>query len=475
MKIVLEVTSFPQSKFIELLRNSIGENELIMLSKYPSWLEVNFEEFYGKTRVYGYDEFETYQNFYPDRAESNAILQLTHSILNDHQIMMLGDRASFRKKEGIGITHYSRLICKLTAAFLNFLTKEQPDCIYFRITPHNHQELVLAKVAEFLKVPVLVAEYSQLPWRQLLAVGYDKSRQYLDFPLKLTNSSTKEEGKLIERHFDALSSKYEAAIPVYERDRLKKSRGKFFSLRREIQRKWNWKRPYLFWNKIRTYKSYVKYSQDPDFSQPYIVFFLQYQPERSTLPEGFGFAQQLLAIEALRVATPDDIMIYVKEHPSTFTNRCDILHRNPSYYRDINDIEGVQLIQMEITPFELTDHSLVVCTTTGTNGKEALIRGKPVVYFGHTVYKEGYGIHKFDTVDKLTQFISESPRLQKDKIIVEAKKQILSTLKKSVPALDFNESSSKYEFYSDKYKDDAELKIVEYILLNGIEDVVIKV
>ena len=76
------------------------------------------------------------------------------------------------------------------------------------------------------------------------------------------------------------------------------------------------------------------------------VFFLHFQPERTTLPEGYGFAQQLAAIIALDGALPEGTKLYVKEHPTTFTHDCMWKERLPFWYRLIDKFTKVQLVSI---------------------------------------------------------------------------------------------------------------------------------
>lgn len=464
MKIIIEATSFNQDEFIELLRGSLGNHKLYLFSKYKSWFKQDVSEFRGNVKLLDYADFETYKNL-EIHPKPEGFAEFIRSVLDDHQVMMLSDRTSLFKKEGLGNANYTRLLIKITSALYQFLIDEKPDLMYFRITPHNYQEVVLAKAADFLNIPVLVAEFCPIQWRHMLALGWGKKRYYCDFTDSIKGLDVAEEKKLLKRYYETIRSSYSKAIPEYEKERLKKNKGKFVSLKREMLRKANWKRPHLFINKLRCFRKYNELCKIKVPEKKYVVFFLHYQPERTTLPEGFGFAQQIWAIQLLRSQLPEEIVVLVKEHPSTFTNKCDPLQRTPSYYDDINDMHGVSLIDLNVNPFDLMEKAVFTASIAGTIGREALLRGKPVVFFGHYNLKNQYGLHFYKDIDSLNNFIESAVSgFNAGKIYREVIEQLNDKISKSVPGLPANYTFESQKFYDKAYKNVAELKIIIELL-----------
>ena len=81
--------------------------------------------------------------------------------------------------------------------------------------------------------------------------------------------------------------------------------------------------------------TYNKFSLEDDF----IYYGLHYEPERSTLPDGGDFHDQLIAILKLRELVPNEIKIYIKEHPSVFVKSIwGYRGRSPLLYRLINEM-----------------------------------------------------------------------------------------------------------------------------------------
>jgi hypothetical protein len=141
------------------------------------------------------------------------------------------------------------------------------------------------------------------------------------------------------------------------------------------------KRRYLNYN----YAKHCEYS--PDLTQKYIYFGLHYEPERSTNPDGHEFHDQVLALIKLRSILPDNVLIYVKEHPSQFYKSMrGPQGRSPLFYAQLKNIRGVKLIGLNIHSMALSKNALFVSTITGSLGNEAAILGKRVLIFGDAWY-----------------------------------------------------------------------------------------
>lgn len=141
------------------------------------------------------------------------------------------------------------------------------------------------------------------------------------------------------------------------------------------------KRRYLSYN-------YAKYCEHfPDLKQKYVYFGLHYEPERNTNPDGHEFHDQVLALIKLRSILPDDVLIYVKEHPSQlYKFMRGPQGRSPLFYAQLKNICGVRLIGMEVHSMTLIRNALFVSTITGSLGNESAILGKRVLIFGDAWY-----------------------------------------------------------------------------------------
>ncbi len=136
-----------------------------------------------------------------------------------------------------------------------------------------------------------------------------------------------------------------------------------------------------------------------DFAVPekFVVFMLHFQPERTTLPEGYRYAQQLFALREISDALPSGWKLLVKDHPSIFRNRFVPAVRSNKFYEAIAGMENTVLVPLATDPFELIDKAEAVATITGTVGLESIVRGTPAVVFGAAQYRAAPGVIEADS------------------------------------------------------------------------------
>ncbi|MEL6679532.1 MAG: hypothetical protein AAFQ51_12560 [Pseudomonadota bacterium] len=124
---------------------------------------------------------------------------------------------------------------------------------------------------------------------------------------------------------------------------------------------------------------------DPD--RPYVYVPLHLQPEMTTDLLGGAYADQLLMLEELRRALPDDIEIYAKENPKQQS-----FMREPSFFKRLSAIPGVRYLPPTIPSFALARGARAIATVTGTAGWEGVQIGKPVILFGLGWYMRMPGV-----------------------------------------------------------------------------------
>lgn len=133
----------------------------------------------------------------------------------------------------------------------------------------------------------------------------------------------------------------------------------------------------------------------PDLKRPFVYMALHYQPEASTVPQAGGYENQLLMAQMLHATLPDDVLIYVKEHP----RQSAVQKRSVRFYEDFLAIPKVRLVPRGFDTFLLRECSRATVTATGTAGFEGLFRGKPVFLFGHCYYQYAPGVYRIHTVE----------------------------------------------------------------------------
>jgi hypothetical protein len=201
---------------------------------------------------------------------------------------------------------------------------------------------------------------------------------------------------------------YDKARPQYITNQMGNVKSKsFFRLGKQLNL--HFRRPDLILNNFicqQFYKFKAKnYTLVPGGKE--IIFFLHYQPERTTLPDAFGFSQQLLALHQLIIATKGKYRILVKEHPTTFLVDCRWKERNLFWYRSLASYPSIQFVPMDADPFELIRRSVFVATISGSSAFEALLRGKPALIFSPSSFQglRHPSVHRYRNLDCLKKWI----------------------------------------------------------------------
>ena len=168
---------------------------------------------------------------------------------------------------------------------------------------------------------------------------------------------------------------------------------------------------------------YNQLTKEPDLKNEYVYFPLHFQPERSSDPEGLHFSNQLTAINLLRNSLPQNVFIYIKEHPRQFDNANfpDLrknLYRDKAFYKKIANLANTELIDIDKDSNMLIEKSKAVITLTGSSGWQAIKKLKPAFIFGYPWYSCFKGcFHIKAESDIKTAFskINESQNLFTDK------------------------------------------------------------
>lgn len=128
-----------------------------------------------------------------------------------------------------------------------------------------------------------------------------------------------------------------------------------------------------------------------DYSNEFMLFCLHLQPEATTTPAGGNYADQLMAIRIVSECLPDNMLLYVKEHPAYWSqrNRIESVYesRDLNFYKSIKKMDNVRLIDHNISSEKLMEKCKAIITITGTVGFEALFKGIPVITFASTFYE----------------------------------------------------------------------------------------
>ncbi len=297
---------------------------------------------------------------------------------------------------------------------LNILHETRPDRIVFMGITHHPMSWIFGHCAEYLGIPTYFTNASPLPWRYWPVRGI-KEQSIVD--IGLSAKPNKEGNELSRKTFDFIETNmmgYAEALPS-NCSELRGREKDIWSWKMELKQQFTWK-PLLLANNIvrlrRKHNLLLKYKQLTEtyrHKKPFIVFFLHMQPESSTFPLGYKYAQQWLAVRALATSLPTGWTLVVREHPYQFVWNAQFESvRNADFYESIAALPNVVLAPMEITPFELIDGCEVIATITGTVGIQGLCRGKPVMAFGRASYLGCPGVffvHDVSQVKKVIEAI----------------------------------------------------------------------
>lgn len=141
----------------------------------------------------------------------------------------------------------------------------------------------------------------------------------------------------------------------------------------------------------RFLKQVEKLEEVADLNKDFILFCLHLQPEATTTPAGGNYADQLMAIRLISSSLPNNLFLYVKEHPAYWAqkNRVESIYesRNIDFYQEIKRLRNVVLVDHAISSAALMEKAKGIVTITGTVGFEAIFKGIPVITFAGTFYE----------------------------------------------------------------------------------------
>lgn len=299
----------------------------------------------------------------------------------------------------------------------------KPDILFNSSAPHQIYDYILYELCKLKKVKTI-----------MVGLGFDLNLLYLKNDLRegsgcLLPIYNRQKSRKIKRNdlkksslkvLDKIKTSYENAIPKRVHLQIHEKRINLYGELTLNFVKLPMKFIQLFFTKLAKKKSVsfrewyynsigsklrlnsiVKYyvnisSKSLNYNAKYIYLPLSYQPELASSPEGDIYVDQILMINIISKSIPKDWKIYVKEHPVQFTYTLGTNKnvRSIKFYKEIKKIDKVQMVNFNENPFKLIDNCKAVATITGTTGWEALIREKPVLYFGYPWWQGCHGSFK---------------------------------------------------------------------------------
>jgi len=277
-----------------------------------------------------------------------------------------------------------------------------PDAVVFTIVPHHLYSYVIYSLAELKGIKTIMFEDTWVSDRALIYhdffVGSKALQQKIsenkDKQFTLSDLSSD-----LQSYYRAHIDESEASVPVY----MQQQQGQQKNIARIIRylriigdtfRKSTLLK--IIAEHIRKrfghnlQREYYQLEHQLDFSASYVYVPLNYQPERTTSPQGDVYVDQILMIETIAAALPEGWKVYVKEHPSQWwRDGINYSHaRYEGYYKKIAEIKNVEFVPITTDSRKLIRQAKAVAVVTGNAGWEAILRSVPALVFGLPFYRD---------------------------------------------------------------------------------------
>ncbi len=173
----------------------------------------------------------------------------------------------------------------------------------------------------------------------------------------------------------------------------------------------------------RLKNAYEKLAVYPDYDNKFVYFAMHLNPERTSQPEAEVFEDHLLAIEILARSVPNDWVVYVKENPSQYGKKLNIVngkhYRDASDYTDYTRLPNVKLMRQDVKTADLIKNATIVSTLKGTVGWETIGSGKGAVIFSNSWYSACRAAYRVDDVDSCKKAIASVLEKKSDEIFTD--------------------------------------------------------
>lgn len=413
--------------WISDLDSTHGDVENLVKKEFP---EITYQRYYDAWHGVFPREIENASH------EEGIEIDFLKKFYNEElQSLSMMDRMDYDRKS-FNMMERERFFLSLVRKWMVFFKLYKPDIVIASNNPHRVFDHVLYLVCKYKGIPYITSMYTQMVGRMFMLEDFRKPNiigEIMD-EAYAQNLGKEIDVTLLPRdiqdNYNRLHKDYKDAKPYYMNsfDKLNsKNKNYFFLMRRFISdhnlligedkilkgqkhtiykegkrspEEWN----FSLWEWYSMRKGADKYkkslfnhynaiSEEAPLDVPYVAFFLHYQPEENTCPNAGMFANQYLCILSLLRSLPDNVMIYVKEHPHQFMSHMQgQTKRIKEFYDDLSAIPRVKLINFSMDSFSLMTNAMAVATVAGTAGWEAAVKGKPVIVYGMSWYERMKGV-----------------------------------------------------------------------------------
>ena len=194
---------------------------------------------------------------------------------------------------------------------------------------------------------------------------------------------------------------YSKFLPINKKADHSKFKDDFFYLKSYIKSKRLLSR--YNYNSLNTYKLEKKYK--------YILFSSNFQPEKSTSPDGGIYYNQIEILKKLEVfcKSKKNFKILYKEHPSQFLyKRFGFIEKDEKYYDEVYNIKNIIFLPLNFDTKIAIKKSSIIATATSEIGAQSLLLNKFCLLFGTAWFEDLPNIIKinFTNQEKINKVIS---------------------------------------------------------------------
>ena len=271
----------------------------------------------------------------------------------------------------------------------NFLKYFDINKIYIYEDPHRSYDLLIYVLAKQLKIKIYIFSELNTGYRTFIKQNIEDNLLSVKDNFPFSNKAIS--NKLKYNHFKSqFISKniFEKIYDFIEKiPKIFKYHDSYIYSDNEAFIKINPFR-FILWKtkryiKTLIYKFYHKiYARTVSLFDGDILFYLHYEPERTSNPLSGEARNQIYCIKLLRKSFPEK-KIYIKEHPSQLNLKNTHLNRQ---YRDKKFLDELLTISDGIVEKISNNSQFIVATLNGTVGLEYSLKGYNVVCFGHAWY-----------------------------------------------------------------------------------------
>lgn len=355
-----------------------------------------------------------------------------------HQIMERNERYA----GDILFEERNHLVLKQYQFWSNEIKHRPPQCVIFMDTPHMYYEMILMGILEANNIPYLIVAYTPNEWRVIffeknfkiasLPGGHifnEVHKDYLSMAKKNTmtsidvniNNSFVKWPDLIKRIIGfslRLLNKKAYTVDTYTNGYYIKSgyyKTGYSSAISEYYQELKYTYKAII---LRSY--YLRNTTNPS-SQKYVYFPLTAGYE-NTLHPGASPWNYVSLLEYISTNIPDDIYIYVKEHPAQFRFRHhQRFAKSIEFYKRIKAINNVRFMGLDSDQFNLMNGAVcVIACSTSSTSYQTIALEKNLLCYGPDVLPQQYAVNLFD-VDLKT---IEAIQMCKNKSAIDSKTKV---------------------------------------------------